>query len=162
MEEGTAPTVSEPPPLPYSLRDRKKSIAIFWAIFVVDTLGQPLALYWALWYATDLSHNLGMSTWPLFTLLSPPTALPSVRSISNPPGLHLVFSIVTASLGGVSVFEYFYRLYNLFRKNSRARPLNARRSWVRFALILLWDVTRDGSLTGNSWTSFRLTSPLYG
>lgn len=101
MEEGTAVSAppSEPPPLPYSLRDRKKSIAIFWAIFVIDTLGQPVALYWGLWYATDLSHNL-------------------------------VFSIVTACLGGVSVFEYFYRLYNLFRKNSRARPLNARKSWV--------------------------------
>lgn len=61
MEEGqSAPNPSEPPPLPYSLRDRKKSITIFWTIFVVDTLGQPLALYWGLWYATDLSHNLGM------------------------------------------------------------------------------------------------------
>lgn len=44
--------------------------------------------------------------------------------------VYIVFSIVTATLGGVSVFEYFYRLYNLFRKNSRARPLNARKSWV--------------------------------
>lgn len=61
MEEGTAASIpSEPPPLPYSLRDRKKSIAIFWTIFVVDTLAQPLALYWPLWYATDLSHNVGM------------------------------------------------------------------------------------------------------
>lgn len=61
MEEAqSVPNLSEPPPLPYSLRDRKKSIALFWTIFVVDTLGQPLALYWGLWYATDLSHNLGM------------------------------------------------------------------------------------------------------
>lgn len=61
MEEGTASSIpSEPPPLPYSLRDRKKSITIFWTIFIIDTLGQPLALYWALWYATDLSHNVGM------------------------------------------------------------------------------------------------------
>lgn len=43
-----------------------------------------------------------------------------------------VFSIVTASLGGVSVFEYFYRLHNLFRKKSSARPLNSRVSWVGF------------------------------
>lgn len=105
VEEGhSAANPSEPPPLPYSLRDRKKSIALFWTIFVVDTLGQPLALYWGLWYATDLSHNL-------------------------------VFSIVTACLGGVSVFEYLYRLYNLFRKNSRARPLNARKSWLDFFQI---------------------------
>lgn len=42
-----------------------------------------------------------------------------------------VFSVVTACLGGISVFEYFYRLYNLFRKKSRARPLNAPRARVR-------------------------------
>ncbi|KAJ5121585.1 uncharacterized protein N7515_009546 [Penicillium bovifimosum] len=110
MEEGSVVTPSEPPPLPYSLRTRKKSIAIFWTIFVVDTLAQPLILYWCLWHLTDLSHNL-------------------------------VFSIVTASLGGVSVFEYFYRLYNLFRKNSRARPLNSRVSWLDFFQInftILW------------------------
>ncbi|KAJ5122373.1 hypothetical protein N7448_003507 [Penicillium atrosanguineum] len=101
MEEGNGPLPSEPPPLPYSLRTRKKAIAIFWTIFVIDTLGQPLILYWTLWYLTDLSHNL-------------------------------VFSIVTACLGGVSVFEYFYRLYNLFRKGSRARPLNAKKSRLDF------------------------------
>ncbi|KAJ5398073.1 hypothetical protein N7509_006186 [Penicillium cosmopolitanum] len=102
MEEGNPPPLhTEPPPLPYSLHTRKKAIAFFWILFVVDTLGQPLILYWALWYCTDLSHNL-------------------------------IFSIVTACLGGISVFEYFYRLYNLFKKGSRARPLNARKSWLDF------------------------------
>ncbi|KAA8648197.1 hypothetical protein EYZ11_000526 [Aspergillus tanneri] len=101
-EEGTANTsTSEPPPLPYSLRTRKKSIAIFWTLFILDAAAQPIALYWGLWFGTNLSHNI-------------------------------VFSIVTASLGGISVFEYFYRLYNLFRKDSRARPLNARKSWLDF------------------------------
>jgi hypothetical protein len=61
MEEGNPPPLhTEPPPLPYSLHTRKKAIAFFWILFVVDTLGQPLILYWALWYCTDLSHNLGM------------------------------------------------------------------------------------------------------
>jgi hypothetical protein len=60
MEEGTVQTASEPPPLPYSLHTRKKSIALFWTIFVIDTLAQPLILYWCLWYLTDLSHNVGM------------------------------------------------------------------------------------------------------
>ena len=60
MEEGTGPLPSEPPPLPYSLHTRKKSIAIFWILFVVDTLGQPIGLYWGLWYGTNLTHNLGM------------------------------------------------------------------------------------------------------
>jgi hypothetical protein len=59
-EEGTSTAVPlEPPPLPYSLRTRKKSIAFFWTIFVIDTLAQPLILYWTLWYLTDLSHNVG-------------------------------------------------------------------------------------------------------
>ncbi|KAJ6021084.1 hypothetical protein N7540_006588 [Penicillium herquei] len=100
-EASVVPVHTIPPPLPYSLHTRKKSIAFFWTIFILDTLGQPVALYWGLWYGTNLSHNL-------------------------------VFSIVTACLGGISVFEYFYRLYNLFRKDSRARPLNARKSWLDF------------------------------
>ncbi|KAL4787957.1 hypothetical protein BJX76DRAFT_250248 [Aspergillus varians] len=94
----------DPPPLPYSLRDRKKSIALFWSLFVLDCTAQPLGLYFGLWYGTNLSHNL-------------------------------VFTIVTISLGGISVFEYFYRLYNLFRSDSTTRPLNARKSWLDFFQI---------------------------
>ncbi|KAL4931984.1 uncharacterized protein BDV17DRAFT_301537 [Aspergillus undulatus] len=101
-----AGSASEPPPLPYSLRDRKKSIAFFWFLFITDCTAQPLGLYYGLWYGTDLSHNL-------------------------------VFTIVTISLGGISVFEYFYRLYNLFRKDSRTRPLNARKSWINFTIVWL-------------------------
>lgn len=97
--ETTVETTDGPPPLPYSLRQRKRSIAFFWTLFVIDTLAQPLILYFALRYRTSLSLNL-------------------------------VFSISTAALGGVSVFEYFYRLYNLMKSKSRARPLNARKSWV--------------------------------
>ncbi|KAK2807997.1 hypothetical protein FQN50_005079 [Emmonsiellopsis sp. PD_5] len=93
-----------PPELPYSLRDRKRSIAFFWSMFIIDTLAQPLILYFALWYLTDLSHNL-------------------------------VFTISTAALGGVSIAEYFYRFYMLFRKGSVSRPLNARRSWLDFFQI---------------------------
>jgi hypothetical protein len=47
----------------------------------------------------------------------------------------MVFTISTATLGGVSVFEYFYRLYNLFRGESRARPLNAPKSRLDFFQI---------------------------
>ncbi|OXV11817.1 hypothetical protein Egran_00422 [Elaphomyces granulatus] len=99
MEEVIIPFSSTPPPLPYSLRQRKRSIAFFWTLFVIDTLVQPLVLYFVLRHATSLSLNM-------------------------------VFTISTAALGGVSVFEYFYRLYNLFRGESRARPLNAPKSRV--------------------------------
>lgn len=59
MEEAGLPQSEGPPPLPYSLRQRKKSITFFWTLFVIDTLGQPLILYWALKYCTSLSLNLG-------------------------------------------------------------------------------------------------------
>lgn len=67
MEEDSAPATpppaaapSGPPELPYSLRNKKWAITFFWSLFVIDTLVQPLVLYFALWYGTDLSHNLGM------------------------------------------------------------------------------------------------------
>jgi hypothetical protein len=59
MEEAAVPPTEGPPPLPYSLRQRKKSIFFFWSLFVIDTLAQPLILYFALRYATSLSLNLG-------------------------------------------------------------------------------------------------------
>ncbi|EEP79976.1 conserved hypothetical protein [Uncinocarpus reesii 1704] len=106
----TVPPAPVLPELPYSLRDRKRSIALFWTLFVIDTLAQPLILYFTLWYLTDLSHNL-------------------------------VFTISTAALGGVSIGEYFYRFWILFKKDSVCRPLNARRSWLDFFQInftLVW------------------------
>lgn len=51
------PTFEHPPPLNYSLRARKKSIAIFWTLIVIDCIFVPIILYFALWYATDLSPN---------------------------------------------------------------------------------------------------------
>lgn len=140
LEEGMASRLpSEPPPLPYSLRTRKKSIAIFWTIFIIDTLGQPLILYWTLWYLTDLSHNLGM-LWRSNLCVEAGFACDLRRALSVICSAMLtwmtVFSVVTAAIGGVSVFEYFYRLYNLRRKESRARPLNAQASWVRYVYTL--------------------------
>ncbi|CEL08857.1 hypothetical protein ASPCAL12002 [Aspergillus calidoustus] len=116
----TTTHASEPPPLPYSLRDRKKSIAFFWILFVLDCTAQPLGLYYGLWYGTNLSHNL-------------------------------VFTIVTLALGGISVFEYFYRLYNLFRSDSTTRPLNARKSWLDFFHInftIVWLILAVELITG--------------
>ncbi|KAF4974451.1 hypothetical protein F66182_17647, partial [Fusarium sp. NRRL 66182] len=59
--ETTVETTDGPPPLPYSLRQRKRSIAFFWTLFVIDTLAQPLILYFALRYGTSLSLNLVFS-----------------------------------------------------------------------------------------------------
>lgn len=46
-----------PPPLNYTLRTRKKSLAIFWGLIIIDCICTPLILYFVLWYCTNLSHN---------------------------------------------------------------------------------------------------------
>ena len=47
----------EPPPLNYSLWDRKWSIVIFWGFIVIDCTAAPIGLYFGLWYGTNLSPN---------------------------------------------------------------------------------------------------------
>jgi len=49
----------QPPGLNYTLRTRKKSIAIFWTLIVLDCVAMPIALYFGLWYGTKLSPNAG-------------------------------------------------------------------------------------------------------
>jgi hypothetical protein len=51
---------TRPPGLNYSLRPRKKAIAIFWTLIVLDCVAMPIALYFGLWYGTGLSPNAGM------------------------------------------------------------------------------------------------------
>ncbi|OCL08276.1 hypothetical protein AOQ84DRAFT_44193 [Glonium stellatum] len=47
----------QPPDLNYTLRTRKKSIAIFWTLIILDCVAMPIALYFGLWYGTSLSPN---------------------------------------------------------------------------------------------------------
>ena len=91
-----------PPPLDYSLWQRKRSIGIFWGLILFDSIVMPLALYFGLWYGLtrdQLSANA-------------------------------VFSIVTAALGGISIFEYAVRFLRLFKKGSKCRVIGGRRSYV--------------------------------
>jgi hypothetical protein len=53
----TDPDFASPPDLNYGLRQRKKSIVIFWTLVVLDCVAMPIALYFGLWYGTSLSHN---------------------------------------------------------------------------------------------------------
>lgn len=48
-----------PPSLSYSLfaPKRRRNIAIFWTLVVVDSVAMPIILYFVLWYHTDLSPN---------------------------------------------------------------------------------------------------------
>ena len=48
---------SAPPPLEYSLRVRKLYIFIFWSLVFIDSIAMPIALYFGLFYGTNLSHN---------------------------------------------------------------------------------------------------------
>ncbi|KAL1304597.1 hypothetical protein AAFC00_003566 [Neodothiora populina] len=99
-----------PPALEYDLRSRKKSIAYFWTLILIDSIAMPLGLYFGLWYGTNLSPNT-------------------------------VFSIVTAALGGISIFEYFVRFWRLFKKDSTCRVIGGRRSyldWFHWNFTLAW------------------------
>lgn len=50
-------TVSGPPSLEYTLRTRVRSIIFFWSMILVDSVLAPIALYFGLWYDTNLSPN---------------------------------------------------------------------------------------------------------
>lgn len=55
-----SPTLVEPtgpPPLNYTLRTRKLSIAFFWSLILFDSIAVPIGLYFGLWYGTSLSPN---------------------------------------------------------------------------------------------------------
>lgn len=99
-----------PPSLDYSLESRKRSIAFFWTLILIDSIAMPLGLYFGLWYGTNLSPNT-------------------------------VFSIVTAALGGISIFEYFVRFWRLFKKGSTCRVIGGRRAyldWFHWNFTLSW------------------------
>lgn len=88
-----------PPSLEYSVASRKWKIIFFWTVVTFDSVAMPIALYFALWYGTDLSPNA-------------------------------VFSIVTAAIGGISIWEYAARLWALWKKDSTCRPIGAERKHV--------------------------------
>ncbi|KAL7424412.1 hypothetical protein Q5752_000094 [Cryptotrichosporon argae] len=46
-----------PPSLAYSLRARHLSLFLFWSLVIIDSVAMPIALYFGLWYGTDLSPN---------------------------------------------------------------------------------------------------------
>lgn len=107
------PDFRRPPPLKYSLRDRKKAIIYFWSLIIIDCIFMPIALYFGMWYGLtrdQLSANA-------------------------------VFSISTALLGTVSIVEYFIRFHRLWKKNSNCRVIGAQRhylDWFHWNLSVGW------------------------
>ncbi|KAB5578858.1 hypothetical protein GE09DRAFT_1091283 [Coniochaeta sp. 2T2.1] len=101
----------EPPSLNYTLRTRKLWIFIFWSLIIFDSVVLPIALYFALWYGVGPATN---------------TPTEKKQKLSA----NAVFSIVTAAVGGASIFEYFIRLRRLWRKDSTCRVIGARRWYL--------------------------------
>ncbi|OHE98428.1 hypothetical protein CORC01_06219 [Colletotrichum orchidophilum] len=113
-----------PPPLNYSLRTRKMAIFLFWTLLLVDSTAMPIGLYYGLWYG-----------------VGPGTNTPTEKKQKLTP--NAVFSIVTATVGGSSIIEYFLRLWRLWRKGSKCRVIGAHRwyfDWFHWNFTLGWVV----------------------
>lgn len=82
-----------PPPLNYSLNDRKRSIAITWSIILADSCLLPIIMFYSLWF-TKLSHETGKK--PICVQLTSNRVLISLGSLQ-----HSVFDIWTAQFRAV-------------------------------------------------------------
>lgn len=101
----------EPPALNYDLRAKKWKLAFFWTVCVIDSVVMPIALYFSLWYTVHQDGRLSANA---------------------------VFSVVTAAIGGIAIFEYFIRLWALWKKDSTCRPTGAGRYYFDW---FLWNYT---------------------
>lgn len=101
----------EPPALPYDLRTKKKKLWFFWVVVIIDSVLMPIGLYFGLWYTVHKQGKMSANT---------------------------VFSIVTAAIGGIAIFEYFIRSWALWKKDSNCRPTGAGRWYFDW---FLWNYT---------------------
>jgi hypothetical protein len=101
----------EPPALPYDLRTKKRKLWFFWIFVIIDSVLMPIGLYFGLWYSVHKDGKMSANT---------------------------VFSIVTAAIGGIAIFEYFVRAWSLWKKNSTCRPTGAGRWYFDW---FLWHYT---------------------
>jgi hypothetical protein len=101
----------EPPALPYDLRSKKRKLWFFWIFVIIDSVLMPIGLYFGLWYTVHKDGRMSANT---------------------------VFSIVTAAIGGIAIFEYFLRSWALWKKDSTCRPTGAGRWYFDW---FLWHYT---------------------
>ena len=101
----------EPPALNYDLRSKKRKLWFFWTFVIIDSVLMPIGLYFGLWYTVHKDGRMSANT---------------------------VFSIVTAAIGGIAIFEYFLRSWALWKKDSTCRPTGAGRWYFDW---FLWHYT---------------------
>ncbi|KAK1637509.1 hypothetical protein BDP81DRAFT_405593 [Colletotrichum phormii] len=114
----TTPHPGEPPEPP----NPPTAIALFWTFILIDSIAMPIALYFGLWYG-----------------VGPGTNIPTEKREKLSP--NTVFTIVTASVGGASIVEYFVRFWRLWRKGSTCRVIGAHRwylDWFHWNFSLAW------------------------
>jgi len=69
---------------------------------------------------------------------------------------NVVFSIVTAALGGVSIAEYVWRFWKLFKTGSSCRCLDAKRfhfDWFHWTFSFVWVIIIAELVVGTSFTN---------
>lgn len=142
---------TEPPPLNYSLKGRKRWIAFFWTLIVFDSVAIPLAVYFGLWYGVG----------PALCEKAPGAAHLPNKCAASDLSANAVFSISTACLGGVSIIEYFLRFYRLWKKNSTCRVIGARRAyldWFHWNFSIAWVFIMVELIVGTvpEWPPIRL------
>lgn len=98
ISDDLAESYSLPPPLNYTLRDKKLRIAIFWCFIVLDYAVMPIELYFILWY------DVGSGSMEKHALSA-----------------NTVLSIVTAAIRGSSILEYLLRAWKLWKTGSDCR-----------------------------------------
>ncbi|CAI6338585.1 unnamed protein product [Periconia digitata] len=107
------PWVPMLPSLNYSLYGRRSRIARFALYVFIDSLVLPVGLYFLLWYGFGPGN-------PLYHPLSASTAL----------------TIVTAVIGGTSIWELLLRAWKLAKRDSDCRPVGS--SWWHFDWFEWW------------------------
>ncbi|KAH8841644.1 hypothetical protein MCOR27_005040 [Pyricularia oryzae] len=102
-----------PPPLNFTLHGKRTGIATFVVFTFFDSLVLPVGLYFGLWYG--------------FGPGSPK---------DQPLSASVVMTIVTAIIGGASIWELLQRAWRLGRKGSRCRVFGA--AWWHFDWFEWW------------------------
>lgn len=110
------------PELPYSLRTRKRAIAISWSLLLLDACFLPVGLFYILKFGAKLDDTRSKYlTFPLLVLFRITTKFLLLADLG----------ITNSVFGFFSLFQFLFRLWRLLLKSPRYRPVG---TTSRFAL----------------------------